>query len=121
MGSALDEKDLKVAAVPETKPEKRQPENPEPFERGVYRHYKGGLYIGKYLAIQNEVLDPPITVVVYYSLEKKTHHTRPLGDVRFDSWSDEVFVNGEWRPRFERTKPVAVPDMEMIPEDYHGL
>ena len=45
------------------------------FKLGVYRHYKGGLYVVFAVSLDEETLKP---LVHYYSLAKETRWTRTL-------------------------------------------
>lgn len=70
---------------------------------GIYRHYKGGYYLGLFTARHSERRDEE--VAVYFSLKKWAFWVRPLrrplmeGD---DCWNDRIYwPDGERRRRFE--------------------
>jgi hypothetical protein len=62
------------------------------FKPGVYRHYKGGLYITLAASVHEETLE---LLVHYYSVERKTRWTRTL-----TNFGGAVEVNGAMFPRF---------------------
>ncbi len=66
---------------------------PEP---GVYRHYKGGLYLLMFVASEESTLD---SVVVYASLLDGRYWTRPVS-----TWVEMVDTVEGRRPRYERVQ-----------------
>lgn len=86
--------------TPPPKLERRIPQEHQ-FQPGYYRHYKGDFYYAYALAYQNEMTDPRIQVVFYFSLKKQSFNTRPFNDDRYDSWADEVLLEDVWTPRFQ--------------------
>ena len=85
----------------ETKPEKRS-DTGRYFEPGFYEHYKGGIYYAALIAKQNEMTEERIHVVVYFSLDKSQWNTRPVDEDKYDSFLDDVLINGNWVPRFKK-------------------
>lgn len=72
------------------------------FKPGIWRHYKGGLYLALFLARFSEHRE--VELVVYFSLSKLVFWARPYkiplleGD---DCWCDRVeWPDGKFRPRF---------------------
>ncbi len=69
-----------------------------PFETGLYRHYKGGLYRALFLATNEADLQP---LVVYMSLDSGNIMVRPLAN-----WEELVEVRPNLqRPRFAYLSP----------------
>lgn len=68
------------------------------FEPGIYRHYKGGLYIALALAANHE--NPQATSVVYRSCAYGEVYHRPLAEAP-SAWCDHV----EWPSREDRGWP----------------
>jgi hypothetical protein len=86
------------------------------FRLGVYRHYKGGLYVVYSTSLDEELLH---ALVHYYSLEKKTRWTRFL-----DVFTEEVDVPDGKVARFvyergmtpsELHDAIGVMDFPMVP------
>lgn len=74
------------------------------FKPGIYRHYKGGLYLALFLARCSEHRE--VELVIYFSFLKLVFWARPYkiplleGD---DCWCDLVeWPDGVKRPRFVR-------------------
>lgn len=70
---------------------------------GVYRHYKGGYYLGLFTARSSENRDEEL--VIYFSIRKRTFWVRPLRRPNLtwtlDCWNDQVpWPDGERRQRF---------------------
>ncbi len=89
----------------------------EQFRPGVYRHYKGGLYLAISLGWMNEVTEPHLRGVVYISMTTGEYHVRPYNSDKLDAWNDQVYVTrgentGLWTPRFQYVGPQAVPPSE---------
>mgnify|MGYP002712475995 CR=1 FL=1 len=61
-----------------------------PFECGIYKHYKGGIYTATGLVRHSETLEP---MVVYGAVDGSGTWVRPLS-----MWSEMV----DGKPRFER-------------------
>lgn len=72
------------------------------FEPGFYEHYKGGIYYAALVAHQNEMTPDRLAVVVYFSLDKSQWNTRPMEEDNYDSFLDDVLIDGDWRPRFKK-------------------
>lgn len=69
------------------------------FKLGIYRHYKGGLYLAVVVASMHDSREKH---VVYYSFEHETWNVRPLQKEGEDSWEDRVEIApGVYQPRFE--------------------
>jgi hypothetical protein len=85
----------------DAKPEKRRRLEKIHFEKGLYQHYKGDLYLALMLADNHEMVDPETVCVVYYSFDLNKNNIRPFEDPRFDSWNDEVLIDSKWIPRFQ--------------------
>lgn len=83
-----------------TKPEKRHGDRH--FEPGFYQHYKGGIYYACVTALSNELTEDRIALVVYFSLEKGIYNTRPKDHPNYDSFLDDVYTEGVWKPRFRK-------------------
>lgn len=71
------------------------PENPNPFEAGKYKHYKGGEYELLYTATSSENYCEKL--VIYRSLEDGKIWVRPAY-----MWNELVMVNGQPTKRFEK-------------------
>lgn len=72
------------------------------LEKGVYRHYKGGMYDILELACHTETLE---WYVVYQSHERKKLGIASVWIRPYDMFVETVELNGEHVPRFEK-----VPD-----------
>jgi hypothetical protein len=90
--------------------------NPTEFKPGVYRHYKGNLYVALHIARHhdspdNEHIGGAVVYVgdyfvVYYYPEQKTLNVREWDTIGKDSWCDSVDLgNGVYVPRFEYVGP----------------
>lgn len=66
------------------------------FRAGVYRHYKGNLYLALGLAREDETDE---TVVVYTRLYPRAG--LPMSTRRLAVWSESVETSEGLRPRFE--------------------
>lgn len=60
------------------------------FRPGLYRHYKGGLYVATGLAVSHESFESDSPDVVYHSVTYGRLTYRPLAKPGEDSWSDQV-------------------------------
>ena len=71
------------------------------FRPGIYRHYKGGYYLGLFVARHSGRDDE---VAVYFSLKKRVFWVRPLRRPILeeeDCWNDIIYwPDGERRRRF---------------------
>jgi hypothetical protein len=73
------------------------------FQPGLYRHYKGGLYVAFCIANAHDIGVPAIDLVIYFSLERQQFWGRPLYLAGEDSWTDRVRdKDGNWASRFHR-------------------
>lgn len=77
---------------------KNMGEEPE-LERGLYRHYKGGVYDVLDVACHSETLE---WYVVYQSHERKAQGLPSVWIRPYSMFVEKVEINGEMRPRFEK-------------------
>jgi len=69
------------------------------LEKGTYRHYKGGIYDVIHLACHTETLE---WYVVYQSHERMEKDLPSIWIRPYVMFIEEVEVNGEKKPRFEK-------------------
>ena len=84
-------------------------EKPEQFRPGVYKHYKGGLYVAIMLVAHHETRRE---MVAYVSLEHGSINVRPFASniddpVDPDAWNDWVIYEGERVRRFTYVGPAS--------------
>lgn len=75
----------------------REPE----LSTGTYRHYKGGLYNVVGLACNSETLE---WCVIYQSVERSKKGLPSVWIRPYDMFVENVEINGEMKPRFEKLK-----------------
>ncbi len=63
------------------------------FKPGIYKHYKGDLYVALFVARNSE--DPSEELVIYQSLAKGLLWTRPIG-----MFFEKIEIQGKKRSRF---------------------
>lgn len=79
----------------------RKPVSPLSFQPGIYRHYKGNLYVALHIARHHDNPEPERSrgtivgypgdhFVVYYCPEQKTLNVREWDTPGKDSWCDTV-------------------------------
>lgn len=69
--------------------------------KGIYRHYKGGIYLLVSVSLMEDTLDP---VVTYRSLADERYWCRSLV-----SWDSHVIIDNKTVPRFEFLGDYATP------------
>lgn len=77
---------------------KEMPQKPQ-LEKGLYRHYKGGLYRFVDLACDTETLE---WCVVYESLKRKEENLPSVWVRPYKMFTEKVMVNGEEVSRFQK-------------------
>lgn len=76
----------------------------DPVKLGIYRHYKGGLYLVFAYSLDESTLTE---LVHYFSLERKTCWTRR----RAEFFEIVMIAPGSAAPRFEFTRPATVAEV----------
>ena len=79
------------------------------FKLGVWRHYKGGLYVVFALSLDEETLQP---LVHYFSLEKRTRWTRAMHN--FKSVKIEEQPWWAYKPRFTYERPASIDEIILL-------
>jgi hypothetical protein len=79
------------------------------FKLGIYRHYKGGMYVVFSVSLSEEGLVP---LVHYFSLTKKTRWTRTLHDFQDFVYPINQSNNGT-TPRFVYVRPTMPAEWKM--------
>ncbi len=69
------------------------------IEKGIYQHYKGGIYEVLEVACHSETLD---WYVVYESRERKNQGLPSLWIRPYDMFVETVTVDGQVTPRFKK-------------------
>lgn len=69
------------------------------LEKGVYRHYKGGIYEVIEVACNSETLE---WCVVYQSKERERTNLPSVWLRPYSMFIENVMIDGETMPRFEK-------------------